>query len=77
VKIVLDGPSPEAGATILAGDKQVGTIGSTAGDKGLALVRTDRVAEALAAGLTLSAGGLPLRLADPDAVRNASKQGVA
>ncbi|WP_024513700.1 folate-binding protein YgfZ [Bradyrhizobium sp. Tv2a-2] len=77
VKIVLDGPSPEAGATILAGDKQVGTIGSTAGDKGLALVRTDRVADALAAGLTLSAGGLPLRLADPDAVRNASKQGMA
>src|SRR4030081_3265728 len=47
VKIILDGPSPEPGATILAGDKSVGTMGSTAGEKGLALVRTDRVADAL------------------------------
>jgi len=77
VKIILDGPSPEAGSPILAGDKQVGTIGSTAGDSGLALVRTDRVTEALAAGLALTAGGLPLHLAEPDAVLNAGKQGVA
>jgi tRNA-modifying protein YgfZ len=77
VKIILDGPSPEAGSPILAGDRPVGTIGSTADDKGLALVRTDRVADALAAGLSLTAGGLPLRLAEPDAVLNASKQGVA
>src|SRR6202011_3313554 len=47
VKIILDGPSPEPGATILAGDKSVGTMGSTAGENGLALVRTDRVADAL------------------------------
>jgi tRNA-modifying protein YgfZ len=77
VKIILDGPSPEAGASILAGDKPVGTIGSTADDKGLALVRTDRVAEALAAGLSLTAGGLPLHLAEPDAVLNANKPGAA
>jgi tRNA-modifying protein YgfZ len=77
VKIILDGPSPEAGATILAGDKQVGTIGSTAGQNGLALVRIDRVADALDAGLSLSAGGLSLRLAEPDAVRTAAKQTVA
>jgi len=77
VKVILDGPSPETGATILAGDKQVGTIGSTADNKGLALVRTDRVADALAAGLSLTAGGLPLHLAEPDAVLAPSKQGVA
>jgi tRNA-modifying protein YgfZ len=77
VKIILDGPSPEAGASILAGDKQVGTIGSTAGDKGLALVRTDRVADALAAGQPLTAGGLPLHLAEAEAILNVSKQGVA
>jgi len=40
-------------------------------------VRTDRVTEALAAGLALTAGGLPLHLAEPDAVLNAGKQGVA
>ena len=43
VTILLDEFSPEAGQTILAGDKTVGTMGSTAGRKGLALIRTDRV----------------------------------
>ncbi len=77
VKILLDGPGPEAGASILAGDKPVGTIGSTAGGTGLALVRTDRVADALAAGQPLTAGGLSLRLADPEAILKAEKRGVA
>ncbi len=77
VKVILDGPSPEAGAAILAGDKQVGTMGSTAGGRGLALVRTDRVADALDAGLPLTAGGLGLRLAEPQDVRPAPKQTVA
>ncbi|WP_420965742.1 YgfZ/GcvT domain-containing protein [Bradyrhizobium sp. B120] len=77
VKIILDGPAPETGATIQAGDKQVGTMGSTAGEKGLALVRIDRVADALDAGLPLTAGGLALHLADPDAVRTTPKKTVA
>ncbi|WGS22295.1 MULTISPECIES: folate-binding protein [unclassified Bradyrhizobium] len=77
VKIILDGPSPEAGTTILAGDKQVGTMGSTAGERGLALVRIDRVADALDAGQPLTAGGLSLRLAEPDVVRTTPKQTVA
>src|SRR5882757_5313815 len=77
VKIILDGPSPEAGTTILAGDKQVGTIGSTAGQNGLALVRTDRVADALETGLSLTAGGLGLRLAEPDVVRRPPNKTVA
>jgi folate-binding protein YgfZ len=77
VRIALDGPSPEAGATILAGDKTVGTMGSTAGGFGLALVRIDRVADALEAGLALSAGGLSLRLADPDALKSAARPSVA
>ena len=77
VRVALDGPSPEAGATILAGDKTVGTMGSTAGDLGLALVRIDRVADALEAGLALSAGGLALHVADPDALTSAAKPSVA
>jgi len=77
VKILLDGPAPEAGASILAGDKPVGTIGSTAGGTGLALVRTDRVADALTSGQPLTAGGLSLRLADPEAILKAEKRGVA
>ncbi|WP_339037946.1 folate-binding protein [Bradyrhizobium symbiodeficiens] len=77
VKVLLDGPSPEAGATILAGDKPVGTIGSTSGGKGIALVRIDRVAEALDAGQPLTAGGLALKLAEPDVVRIPAKQPIA
>jgi folate-binding protein YgfZ len=77
VRIVLDGPSPEPGAAILAGDKPVGTMGSTAGHSGLALIRTDRAADALAAGTPLTAGGLAIRLADPNDVPTAPKQTVA
>ena len=77
VKVILDDFSPEPGTPILAGDKQVGTIGSTAGRAGLALVRTDRVANALQAGLSLTAGGLGLRLADANEVQPATKQTIA
>ncbi|MGA7808018.1 YgfZ/GcvT domain-containing protein [Bradyrhizobium sp.] len=77
VRVALDGPSPEAGATILAGDKAVGTMGSTAGGNGLALLRIDRAAEALDAGLALTAGGLTLHLANPDDLQIAAKQPVA
>ncbi len=77
VKVLLDGASPEPGTTILAGDKPVGTIGSTAGGKGIALVRIDRVADALDAGQPLTAGGLPLTLAEPDVVRIPAKQPIA
>ena len=77
VKILLEDFSPEVGQTILAGDKQVGTIGSTAGRNGLALIRTDRVSDALDQGLALTAGGLTIRLADPDALRSPAKPSVA
>jgi folate-binding protein YgfZ len=77
VKVLLDGPSPEPGATILAGDKAVGTMGSTAGEMGLALIRTDRVADALSAGLALTAGGLDIRLAEPQALQPVQSQTIA
>ena len=74
--IVLDGFSPEVGETILAGDKPVGTVGSTAGHHGLALIRIDRVSDALDQGVPLTAGGLGLRLADPDALRSFANPSV-
>ena len=70
VRVILDDFSPETGIAVLAGDKPVGTMGSTAGGNGLALVRIDRVADALDAGLALTAGGLAIRLADPNDVRD-------
>ncbi len=77
VRIILDGPAPEPGATILAGDKPVGTIGSAAGCHGLALVRIDRVADALDAAVPLTSGGLAIRLAEPNDVRSTPRQTVA
>jgi tRNA-modifying protein YgfZ len=77
VRIILDGPAPEPGAAILAGDKPVGTMGSAAGRNGLALIRIDRVADALDAAVPLTSGGLAIHLAEPDDVRSTPRQTVA
>ena len=77
VRVVLDGPSPEPGAAILAGDKPVGTMGSSASGMGLGLLRIDRAADALDTGVPLTAGGIEIHLADPDDVRPAPKKTVA
>src|SRR6195952_2732691 len=77
VRVVVDGFAPEAGIAIAAGDKPVGTMGSSADGKGLALVRIDRAADALEAGMPLIAGGIALQLVDPDEVRPAPKKTVA
>jgi folate-binding Fe-S cluster repair protein YgfZ len=77
VRLTLDGSSPEPGIPVLGGDRPLGTMGSTAGGRGLALLRIDRVADALDAGLPLTAGGLAIRLTDPNDVRTPPKQTVA
>ena len=77
VRVVLDGPAPAPGEAILAGDKSLGTMGSSAEGAGLALIRIDRAADALDAGAQLTAGGLGIRLADPDSIRASVKQTVA
>ena len=77
VKVLLEGPRPETGVSILAGSKVVGTMGSASGTIGLALIRTDRVADALATGLSLTAGGIALRLAEPEALKATDRRTVA
>ena len=77
LQVLVDGAAPEPGATILAGDKPVGTMGSTAEHSGLALIRIDRAADAIAAGVPLTAGGIAIRLAEPDDLVTAPKQTVA
>jgi folate-binding protein YgfZ len=77
VKVLLDDLSPEAGVSVMAGDKPVGTMGSSAQGKGIALVRIDRVADAIDAGQPLTAGGLVVRLAEPEVVRIPAKQPIA
>ncbi|WP_439573453.1 CAF17-like 4Fe-4S cluster assembly/insertion protein YgfZ [Phreatobacter sp.] len=61
--------APMEGADVMAGDRAVGMMGSSAEGRGLAKLRLDRVEEALAAGQTLSAGGIALTLVKPDWAR--------
>jgi len=77
VRVAFDGAAPDASTPILAGDKQVGTMGSSANNTGLATVRIDKVSDALDAGTSLLAGNVVIRLADPDAVRGLQKKTVA
>jgi len=67
VPIRYEGGAPESGAAIIAGERQVGTMGSAAHGRGIALIRLDRVAEADSVSLT--AGGVPIRLVKPDWAR--------
>ena len=69
VPVTFTGTAPVAGTEIRAADKPIGTMGSSAGERGLALLRTDRASDALDAGVTMSAGDIAIQLADPDAVR--------
>ena len=57
------GPLPPAGTPVEAAGKSCGTMGSSAGNLGLALLRLDRVAEAVASGGEVSAGGLRIGVA--------------
>jgi tRNA-modifying protein YgfZ len=65
VPVAYDDLAPSSGAPVMAGDKQVGTFGSAAQGRGLALLRLDRVEDALAAGLPLTCGDIRLRVVKP------------
>jgi hypothetical protein len=65
VPIAYDEFAPTSGLPIMAGEKQVGTLGSTAKGRGLALMRLDRIADALTAKATLEAGGITIRPMKP------------
>ena len=58
--------APDAGVPDMAGDKQVGTTGSHAGNRGLAMLRLDRFADARAAGTPLTAGGVTIEPRKPE-----------
>lgn len=77
VRVKLGGSVPEIGLPVSAGDKSVGTMGSSANGLGLALLRIDRVSDALDAGLTLTAGGLPLSIVAPDDIKTAPAKASA
>lgn len=60
VQVTYDGFAVESGTPVTAGDKTIGTLGSCAGGHGVALLRLDRLGDALTAGVPLVAGGVTL-----------------
>jgi tRNA-modifying protein YgfZ len=75
VPVRYDGTPPAPGATVTAGERQVGIMGSAAAGHGLALLRLDRVAEAASRGEELRAGGIVVRAAKPEWARFAFPEG--
>jgi tRNA-modifying protein YgfZ len=65
VTVRYEGTAPAPGAAVTAGERQVGTMGSSADGHGVALLRLDRVADAFSRGERLVAGGVPLTPSKP------------
>lgn len=65
VLMVSGGSLPPSGATVLAGGKPIGTLGSTSGERGLAILRIDRVKDALDADVPIEAEGVRMSVAIP------------
>jgi folate-binding protein YgfZ len=64
VRISAEGPLAH-GAAVLAGDVDIGRVGSVAGTRGLAMLRLDRVDEFTAKGVALTADGMPISVSIP------------
>lgn len=65
VTVSAEGALPASGTEITADGKPVGTLGTVCGDRALAIVRIDRIADALASGTPLLAGTVPVTVALP------------
>jgi folate-binding protein YgfZ len=71
VPVAFDGPAPEAGAAITAGESKLGMMGSGSGTigRGLATLRLDSAGEAMAKATPLMAGGIAVRPIRPEWAR--------
>lgn len=69
VPIATDTFFPDAGMPVMAGAKQIGTMGSAAGPKGLAMLRLDYIADAQASGTPIVAGGVSIHPRKPEWAR--------
>jgi tRNA-modifying protein YgfZ len=66
VPIAYDDYAPGAGLPVMAGEKEIGTLGSTAKGRGMAMMRLDRLADAQAAGTPITCGNIAIRVVKPD-----------
>lgn len=64
-----EGIPAEPGSAVTAGEKTLGTTGTAMGGRGLAMLRLDRVADAMEAGEMILAGGLEAALEKPAFIR--------
>lgn len=64
-QVTAQAPLPATGTDITAGGKPVGTLGSVFGNQALAIVRIDRVGDAVASGVPLLAGDVPVTITLP------------
>jgi tRNA-modifying protein YgfZ len=70
--VIAEGDGPlQPGAEIMAGRAAIGTIGSVAGSRALALLRLDRALEAIDKGEHLSVGGSRIIMRVPDYLKSA------
>ncbi|WP_262272930.1 CAF17-like 4Fe-4S cluster assembly/insertion protein YgfZ [Microvirga yunnanensis] len=63
------GFAADVGVEVTAGEKALGRTGTGAQGRGLLMIRLDRAADALQAGETIRAGGIPVRLEKPAWIR--------
>jgi len=66
VPIGFDDFGPMTGLPVIVGEKYIGVVGSCIKGRGLALLRLDRVAEAMAHATPITAGGIVLHVVKPN-----------
>jgi folate-binding protein YgfZ len=75
--LVASGPLPASGTEVLADGRPVGALGTVVGETGLAVVRIDRVKEAMDAGRPITAGGMAIALQIPSSAKFSFPEAVA
>jgi len=63
------GFAADVGVEVMAGDRALGKTGTGAEGRGLLMIRLDRADDALKAGETIRAGGIPVKLEKPSWIR--------
>ncbi len=63
--LMISGAALQKGAAVKAGEVVIGEVMSVRGERGLALMRIDRLAAARAEGAEIACGGAPVRLESP------------
>ena len=63
--IVYDEFAPSSGLPVMAGEKEIGTLASTAKGHGLAMLRLDRFADAQATRTSITCGNISIRVVKP------------